>query len=78
MATELDGPPFPALLGYLWSIFAELQYGLDSGGWGTSVVTWQTLDAWSRLGGIALSAREAVALVRLGAVRAEVMDRPKG
>ncbi|MFL9823434.1 hypothetical protein [Rhodoplanes sp. SY1] len=78
LAVELAGPPFPQPLRHLWSLFSEIAEGLDAGGFGPATVTWQSLDAWSRLTGVTLDPREAVALVRLGAVRAEVMDRSKG
>jgi hypothetical protein len=71
---ELAGPPFPRPLRYLWAIFAEIAEGLDAS-FGPPVISWQTLDAWSRLTGVRLEAREAITLVRLGRVRAEALDQ---
>lgn len=75
MAAELAGPPFPTSLRYLWTLFAEIVDGLDGSGWGPAVVTWQALEAWSRVTGVTIEPREAAALVKLGAVRAEVASR---
>lgn len=74
LATELSGPPFPKPLRYLWQIFVEIADGLDSGGWGPPVVTWQSLAAWSQLTGVILQPREACILVQLGAARAAVIS----
>lgn len=70
LASELAGPPFPRPLSYLWALFVEIADGLENGGWGPPVVTWQSLQAWSQLTGVTLDPREACILVRLGVVRA--------
>jgi hypothetical protein len=73
VAPAPDGPPFPAALAYLWRMFAELVIGLPSGGFGPAVVTWETLRAWCALMRVTLRPWEALALVRLGEVRARVI-----
>lgn len=74
LAAELAGPPFPQPLRYLWLMWVEVADGLESGGWGVPVVTWQSLDAWSRLTGVTIAPCEALALVRIGAIRAAVVS----
>lgn len=76
IAAELAGPPFPQPLEYLWLLFVEIADGLEANGWVPPVVTWQSLAAWSQLTGISLQPTEALALVRLGAIRASVIGKP--
>ena len=69
LAAELAGPPLRRQLHYLWTMFNEISAGLESGGFGPATVTWQNIEAWSRLTGTSLEPLEAVILARLGQAR---------
>ncbi len=67
-----EGPPFPADLGYLWELFVGHSLGLSANGMGPALVTWEGLHAWCELMGHELEHWEALALVRLGHLRAVI------
>ena len=69
-----NGQEFPVVLDYLWSWFVEISHGLETGGFGPAGVTWVGLRAWVDLTGRALEPWEAMALVRLGGLRASIMS----
>jgi hypothetical protein len=76
-ATQINEPECPPELLYLWRDFVELACGL-AGGFGPPVVTWEALDAWCRLTGVALEPWEARTLIRLGQRRAIIESEEGG
>jgi hypothetical protein len=68
-----EEPECPESLTYLWLRFAEIAPGLAGTGWGPAVVTWRDLEAWRAVTGGVLAPWEARVLVRLGALRAEIL-----
>src|SRR5690606_35023770 len=46
---KLEGPPVPAALAYLWEYFSELEMGRRVGMNGREPLTYESIDAWSRL-----------------------------
>lgn len=45
---ELEGPPFPDALRYIWEWFVEIRRGLGTDLNGLAPLTWLGLDAWAR------------------------------
>jgi hypothetical protein len=76
-STAPDLPPFPWLLDYLWDWFCQLSMGLTVSGMAPSVVTWEALESWARQMDVELEPREAVLLVELGQLRAQVLTEEK-
>lgn len=76
---EEEVPDFPWPLEYLWRDFNEIAAGLSANGFAVPSISWDVLQAWSLLRGIALHPGDALTLVRLGALRAEVLseEQPK-
>jgi hypothetical protein len=68
------GPGFPSAVGYLWRWFDQLSMGLAISGMGPSAVTWEGLYAWSLQMRVELESWEALALIRIGYVRAVVLS----
>ena len=65
-APELDGPPAPAALGYLWGWFVELSTARGGSGFGgLNPIAYLEIDAWARLSGVELTAFELGVLRRL-------------
>lgn len=63
---ELDGPPAPRALAYLWGWFIELSAARGRNGFGgLNALSYQELDAWARLSGIAPTPFEVGVLRRL-------------
>lgn len=74
-AHKRQAPPlFPSRLAYLWRDFVDIIQGAESGGWGPPVVTWSTLRAWCEITGSQLEPWEARLIIRLGALRAEIIS----
>lgn len=71
---KAEGPEIPEPLVYLWVLFNELSMGLSINGMAPVVVTWEALQAWSRLTSTALVPWEVRALVRLGTLRASIQS----
>lgn len=46
---ELEQPPFPHSLFYLWVAYWELRKGLGNNGMGVQPVGWQDIKVWSEL-----------------------------
>jgi hypothetical protein len=46
---ELDGPPFPDGLEYIWAWFCELDAARTSNGYSANPISWHEVDAWARL-----------------------------
>lgn len=46
---ELDGPPCPAALEYLWFWFGELSMARPAGQWGMASIGYSDIAAWARL-----------------------------
>jgi hypothetical protein len=70
---EVEGPPFPELLGYLWSWFSQHSMGLAPAGEGFPVITWEGLETWTRIMQIDdLDPWEAEAMVALSVTRANI------
>lgn len=67
-----EGPPFPDLLDYLWSWFAEISLGLAVSGMAPPVVTWADVAAWRAQTGEVVEPWEARAIVSLGSLRAGI------
>lgn len=67
-------PAFPDALGHVWAWFCEIRGGLQGNGWGCASITWRDLEAWRALTGETPEPWEARLLVRLGALRAEILD----
>jgi hypothetical protein len=67
-------PEFPEPLAYLWDDFREIIGGLQGNGWSYPVITWECLEAWSRLTGRQIEPRECKVIVRLGALRASILN----
>lgn len=67
-----EGPPFPDLLDYLWTWFAEISIGIASTGMAPPVVTWADVAAWRQQTGEVMEPWEARAIVSLGALRAGI------
>lgn len=71
---DSDAPECPPALAYLWRWFLEHSMGLASGGMGYPVVTWEGLAAWCEFQGLRLAYWEALAMVRLGQLRASTLS----
>lgn len=67
-----DGPPFPDLIEYVWEWFVQHLMGLAPGGFDLPRVTWEGLEAWSRLMCIDLEPWEAELMVTLSTARASI------
>ncbi len=67
-----DSPPFPIALSYLWSWYCQHSMGLAINGMAPAVVTWEGIASWSAVMDVALEPWEALAMVRLGNVRANI------
>jgi hypothetical protein len=67
-------PDFPEPLAYIWSAFCEIVLGIQGNGWAHPVITWECLEAWARLTDQALEPREVKTIIRLGALRADVLN----
>jgi len=63
---DLDGPPCPPELAYVWSWFCQLSNGRTRG-MGASPITWLDFDAWSRVTGVGLTAFERECITALDA-----------
>lgn len=72
--SEPPKPRMPAEMAYLWRAFIEMSYGLEASSYGPAVASWSQVEVWARVMGYELKAWEALALVRLGRVRAWVMS----
>lgn len=44
---ELDGPPLPECLEYIWGWFIQL-HRRRGGGFGPAPISWEAIDAWAR------------------------------
>ena len=64
---SLQGPECPSWLSYLWSWFLGLHARRGSGMNGPARITWQDIDAWSRITGTRLSKWECDVLLVLDA-----------
>jgi hypothetical protein len=69
---EVEGPPFPELLDYLWSWFSQHSMGLAPAGEGFPVITWEGLATWRLQMQIDLEPWEAEAMMVLSVTRANV------
>jgi hypothetical protein len=69
---EVEGPPFPELLGYLWSWFSQHSMGLAPAGEGFPVITWEGLASWRLQMQIDLEPWEAEAMMVLSVTRANI------
>jgi len=67
-----DAPPFPSELGYLWSWYCQHSMGLTITGMAPAVVTWEGLASWCDLMGVDLEPWEALTMIRLGHLRANI------
>ncbi|WP_296741444.1 hypothetical protein [Mesorhizobium sp.] len=73
-----EEPDFPWPLEYLWIDFLEISMGITSNGFGPALITWDVLQSWSMLRGIALDPKDALALIKLGHSRATILiEKPK-
>lgn len=52
---ELEIPPFPKALGYIWQVYFRLRHRAAPGFAGPSPVTWQDIDAFVRCSGFRLA-----------------------
>ncbi len=69
----LEEPPlFPKELAYLWSWYCQHSMGLAVNGMSYPAVTWEGVSAWSNLMGISLESWEALTMIRLGNLRANI------
>lgn len=71
-ATEARHPPEATI--YLWRWFCQHSAGLALSGMAPPVVTWEGLAAWASLMGVVLDPWEALAMVRLGRLRARILS----
>lgn len=62
---QLEGPPVPEGLAYLWDWFWELDAGRAEGFTGPAAFSYQELDAWARLTGRQPSPHEVQALMSI-------------
>jgi hypothetical protein len=67
-------PEFPEPLAYIWASFCEIIQGIQGNGWSHPVITWECLAAWSRLTENVLEPREAIAIIKLGSLRAGILN----
>lgn len=65
MLVELTAVPCPAPLRYLWQAFLELSDARGSAGFGPAPLSWQEIEAWSRLKRRPLSAWQVDVFKRL-------------
>lgn len=65
---DLEGPPFPQALAYLWGWWQEVGLARAWHDGTASAVGFAEVDAWARLTGTKLRPEEAVALVELDRV----------
>lgn len=73
---ELDGPPCPEGLAYLWEWFLDLSRTRQIGDFGVQAITYTELAAWSGLRDYRLAPHEVDALLELDtAVRTVVMAK---
>jgi len=64
----------PEATAYLWRWFCDHSLGLAVSGMAPPVVTWEGLASWCWLTGIALDPWEALAMARLGRLRARILS----
>lgn len=74
---ELECPPLPLELEYLWATFCRLAARRGSGGFGIAPITWADLDAFMRLTGARLAPWEIRILEDLDNLFRNV-NSPKG
>lgn len=66
-------PRFPHQMAPVWADFCEIIDGVAFNGMTQPSITWLDLRAWCDLTGVKLDPWHAKALVRLGAVRADIL-----
>lgn len=64
----LSGPECPEELDYLWLWFVEISAGRGEGMSGAASLTWDSIDAWSRLTDTEIAPHEVRAIFALDAV----------
>lgn len=52
---ELQSPPFPVALSYVWDAYARLSARRSSNGFGANPIAWSEIDAFIRLTGCVLT-----------------------
>ncbi len=70
---EIQAPPFPEPLRYLWNWFLEIRAGVQGNGMTYPVITWEALYCWTALMRQDLAPREAATIVTLGNIWASIM-----
>jgi hypothetical protein len=71
-------PELPVEVAHIWHWFSEIIAGCDGSGWGPAIVSWSSIDSWSRLTGKDLEPWECRALVSLGVLRANILAERDG
>ena len=62
---ELEMPPFPQALDYLWQAFWRLRARVNASGFGVGRITWPDIDAFCRHSRLSLAPWEVEILERL-------------
>jgi len=62
---DLETPPFPIPLAYLWAAYQRLRRRKGGSGFGISPLEWPDIDAFSRLSGLRLLPWEVAMLEKL-------------
>lgn len=71
---DVDLPPFPWVLNYLWDLFQELSSGLKSVGMGPIMADWRDVQAWCEAMCLDLEPWEKKTLIRLATLRAVIQS----
>lgn len=73
-----EGPACPWQLAYLWRFFIEVLNGASGGGMGPATIAWVDIRAWADLTGEVIEPWEAQLMLRLSAMRAEIVSEDVG
>ncbi len=69
-----DDPEFPDLIFHVWKTFWEILAGAPLNGMAPAVISWADMCAWCEMTGDVLEPWEARLIVRLSALRAQIVS----